>query len=71
MWWTISPISSMWPTTATDSPSAGAGHARHRRADRVVRDLGERRRRVAEHGGRGLLIAGGAGCGEQPAENLG
>ena len=20
MWWTISPISSMWPTTATDSP---------------------------------------------------
>ena len=41
------PISSMWPTIASvGAPSAGA-HARERRAERVGRDLGERRGRLA------------------------
>jgi hypothetical protein len=69
MWWTIRPISSMWPTIAT-SGLGGAGDARDGRADRVVGDLGEGGSRLAEHRGGGLLVAGGAWRDEQPSEDV-
>ena len=70
MWWTIRPISSMWPTIASERPAGGARDARDGRADGVGGDLGEGRGRLAEHRGGGLLVAGGAGRDEQPSEDV-
>ena len=52
-------------------PAAGAGHARDGRADGVVGDLGELGAGVAEHRGGRLLVAGGAGRRQQPAQDVG
>ena len=61
MWWTISPISSMWPTIASDRPVAGAGTRATVEPTVSVVDLGEAAR-LAEDGGRRLLVAGGPGA---------
>ena len=70
MWWTISPISSMCPTIATERPVAGSGHARDGGADRVVGDLGERGGGLAEHGRGRLLVARGPGRGQELVKGL-
>ena len=52
-------------------PVGGALHARDGRADGVVGDLGEGGGRLAEHGGGALLVARGAGSGEELAQDVG
>ena len=66
---TMSPISSMWPTTASRRAAAGARHARQRGAHDVDARLGEGPGLAAEHGRRRRLVAGRAGGGEQRAQD--
>jgi hypothetical protein len=53
-----------------ERPAPRAADARHGRADGVVGDLGERARRLAEHGGRGLLIARRPRGGQELAQRV-
>jgi hypothetical protein len=69
---TISPISSIWPTIASDGARHGAGDADDGRADDVDRDvLAEGSACLREHRRRRRLVARQAGDGQQALENVG